>query len=52
MIMASGRVRPSWYMSICMALWGVVSALTSTTQNYVGLVMVRFFLGIAEAPCK
>lgn len=39
-------------MSICMALWGVVSALTSTTQNYVGLVMVRFFLGIAEAPCK
>ena len=52
MLMASGRVRPSRYMSICMAIWGVVSALTSVTKNYVGLVMVRFFLGIAEAPCK
>lgn len=51
-LMASSKVRPSVYMGICMALWGVVSGLTAVTQNYVGLVLVRFFLGVAEAPCE
>lgn len=52
MLMASSKVRPSVYMGVCMALWGVVSGLTAVTHNYVGLVMVRFFLGVVEAPCK
>lgn len=51
MLMASNRVRPSVYMGICMALWGVVSGLTAATHNYIGLLLVRFFLGVAEAPC-
>jgi MFS family permease len=44
------RVRPSWWMASCMAVWAVVSALTAVSQNYTGLVLTRFFLGVAEAP--
>ncbi|KAB8200107.1 major facilitator superfamily domain-containing protein [Aspergillus parasiticus] len=50
MLMSSKKVRPSLYMSVCMGSWAVVSACTALTKNYVGLVMVRFFLGITEAP--
>ncbi|ORY56170.1 MFS transporter, partial [Pseudomassariella vexata] len=44
------RVRPSLYLSGCMIIWGVVSGLTATVHNYAGLVAVRFFLGLVEAP--
>ncbi|RMZ47795.1 hypothetical protein AFCA_000539 [Aspergillus flavus] len=44
------RVRPSWYMSGCMALWAVVSALTALAKDFKGLLLVRFFLGVTEAP--
>ncbi|KAH8653245.1 major facilitator superfamily domain-containing protein [Tricladium varicosporioides] len=50
MLMSSSRIRPSIYMAICMAAWAVISALTAVVKNYTGLVMVRFFLGVAEAP--
>lgn len=50
MLMSSGKIRPSWYMCSCMACWALVSALTAIVHNYTGLVVVRFFLGIAEAP--
>ncbi|KAL1874749.1 hypothetical protein VTK73DRAFT_226 [Phialemonium thermophilum] len=50
MLMASKHIRPSIYMGVCMALWGVISGLTAATHNYIGLLLVRFFLGIAEAP--
>lgn len=50
MLMSSGKVRASVYMSLCMASWAVVSACTALTKNYTGLVLVRFFLGITEAP--
>lgn len=50
MLMASNKVRPSLYMGICMLIWAVVSACTAVTHNYTGLVLVRFFLGVAEAP--
>jgi MFS family permease len=30
--------------------WAVVSACTSLTHSYTDLVLVRFFLGVAEAP--
>lgn len=33
-----------------MMLWAVVSALTAVVTNYTGLVLVRFFLGLTEAP--
>ena len=44
------RVRPSYYMSCAMALWAIVSALSAASQNYIGLLLTRFFLGITEAP--
>jgi MFS family permease len=50
MLMSSAKVRPSIYMSICMGCWAIVSACTAAVHNYKGLVLVRFFLGIAEAP--
>ncbi|KAJ4986194.1 vitamin H transporter [Stagonosporopsis vannaccii] len=50
MLMSTQKVRPSIYMCICMMAWAVVSACTALTHNYTGLVVVRFFLGIAEAP--
>lgn len=37
-------------MGICMALWAIVSALTAVCHNFVGLLLVRFFLGVTEAP--
>src|ERR1700742_2388606 len=33
-----------------MVAWGVLSGLTALTHNFHGLVTVRFFLGIVEAP--
>ncbi|KAH7357405.1 major facilitator superfamily domain-containing protein [Pyrenochaeta sp. MPI-SDFR-AT-0127] len=50
MLMSSQKVRPSLYMCACMMAWAVVSACTALTHNYTGLVLVRFFLGVAEAP--
>ncbi|ORY71930.1 major facilitator superfamily domain-containing protein [Pseudomassariella vexata] len=50
MLMSSGKIRPSWYMCTCMAAWAIISALTALVQDDKRLVVVRFFLGIAEAP--
>lgn len=44
------RVRPSYYMSGCMAVWAVVSALTALSKDFTGLLLTRFFLGVTEAP--
>jgi hypothetical protein len=44
------RLKPSQYMSGFMALWAVVSACSALAQNFTGLLLTRFFLGIAEAP--
>ncbi|KAL1632174.1 hypothetical protein SLS56_003908 [Neofusicoccum ribis] len=50
MVMSSKKVRPSLWMGTCMGAWAVVSACTALVHDYKGLVLVRFFLGIAEAP--
>ena len=50
MLISSRKVRPSLYMCLCMMTWAVVSACTALAKNYTGLVVVRFFLGITEAP--
>lgn len=44
------RVRPSLYVPGCMAAWAVVSTLTCVANDFKGLVLCRFFLGITEAP--
>jgi MFS family permease len=50
MLMSSKMVRPSIYMSTCMIAWALVSACTALARNYTDLVVIRFFLGVAEAP--
>jgi len=44
------RVRPSIYIPLCVCVWSCISAATAGTHSYSGLIAVRFFLGIAEAP--
>ncbi|KAK9366115.1 major facilitator superfamily domain-containing protein [Lipomyces kononenkoae] len=44
------RTRPSLYLGICMALWGVISGLQGSTSNFSGILVCRFFLGFVEAP--
>jgi MFS family permease len=44
------KVRPSLYIPACAMIWSCVSAATAGVHNYEGLIAVRFFLGIVEAP--
>ena len=44
------RLRPSIYLGSVMVLWGTVCACTAAVQNFAGLIVVRIFLGVTEAP--
>lgn len=44
------KTRPSLYIPACAMIWSCVSAATAGVHNYQGLIAVRFFLGIVEAP--
>ncbi|KAH7146522.1 major facilitator superfamily domain-containing protein [Dactylonectria macrodidyma] len=44
------RTRPSLYIPAWTALWSCVSAATAGAKNYQHLLVIRFFLGITEAP--
>ncbi|RYC87361.1 hypothetical protein BFJ63_vAg9839 [Fusarium oxysporum f. sp. narcissi] len=44
------RTRPSMYIPAWTALWSIVSAATAGAGTYTHLIVIRFFLGIAEAP--
>ena len=48
--LALTRVRPSLYLGVAMAVWGVISACQAATHSFGGLVAARFMLGFAEAP--
>jgi MFS family permease len=50
MLLSSRKVRPSIYMGLCTMAWAIVATLTACVHNYTGLVLVRFFLGVVEAP--
>ncbi|EGN94397.1 hypothetical protein SERLA73DRAFT_77799 [Serpula lacrymans var. lacrymans S7.3] len=41
--------RPSIYLPACMSIWGVISILTGVTENFVGALLTRFFIGFVEA---
>lgn len=41
--------KPAIYLPVCMAIWGVISALTAVATNAAGLLANRFFLGFVEA---
>jgi MFS family permease len=38
------------YIPAWTALWSIVSAATAGAGTYTHLIVIRFFLGIAEAP--
>lgn len=44
------RVRPSLYLPAFVLIWSCVSAATAGARNYTDLIVIRFFLGIVEAP--
>lgn len=41
--------KPSIYLPVCMALWGLTSVLTGATYNFTSALLTRFFLGICES---
>ncbi|CAL1701093.1 unnamed protein product [Somion occarium] len=41
--------KPSLYLPACMIIWGTISTLTGITENFVGALLTRFFLGFMEA---
>jgi MFS family permease len=42
-------VRPSYWISGAMVLWGAIATLMAATYNPAGMLALRFFLGIGEA---
>ncbi|EXJ84243.1 hypothetical protein A1O3_04910 [Capronia epimyces CBS 606.96] len=44
------KSKPSLYLPFWMGIWAIVSGCAAAVQGYTGLVTVRFFLGIVEAP--
>jgi MFS family permease len=44
------RVRPSIYLSGCMIAWGILSGCTAFVWDFRGLLIIRFALGVVEAP--
>lgn len=44
------RIRPSLYLPGAAIIWSIVSACTAATNDYKGLLAVRVFLGVVEAP--
>ncbi|KAL6151898.1 hypothetical protein ACJQWK_10156 [Exserohilum turcicum] len=44
------KLRPSLYLPGCIITWAIVSGCTSATSSPGGLLAVRFFLGLVEAP--
>ncbi|KAI9641853.1 hypothetical protein NHQ30_009720 [Ciborinia camelliae] len=41
--------KPAVYLPTAMIIWGMISAATGGTKDYVGLLLCRFFLGFVEA---
>jgi MFS family permease len=44
------RVKPSIFLGLAMAAWGIISAAQAASQSFGGLVVCRALLGVLEAP--
>jgi MFS family permease len=44
------KVKPSVYIGVVTAAWGVVSMCQAFTHNFAGLFISRFILGLVEGP--
>lgn len=42
------RVRPSVFLGLVMAVWGLLTTLTSQADTYQHLLVIRFFLGVVS----
>lgn len=42
--------KPRWYLPTVVIIWGIVSGATGFVQNFPGLVVLRFLVGVTEAP--
>ncbi|KAJ7638167.1 MFS general substrate transporter [Roridomyces roridus] len=47
--MAIKKVRPNLWLALIMFIWGIIMLSMAFVKNYRGLVVARFFLGVAEA---
>ncbi|KAJ4359377.1 hypothetical protein N0V95_002207 [Ascochyta clinopodiicola] len=48
--MALGKIKwPGVYICSAMAVWGIISAAQTGVQNFAGLAVCRFFIGLVEA---
>ncbi|KAI0753050.1 MFS general substrate transporter [Daedaleopsis nitida] len=45
----SNMCRPSYYIPLCVVLWGLTSALTGVAKDYAGILVARVFVGLPEA---
>jgi MFS family permease len=43
------KLKPNVWLSICMFMFGLFSIIQGLVQNYAGLLVTRFFLGVAES---
>ncbi|KAL1685865.1 major facilitator superfamily domain-containing protein [Schizophyllum commune] len=43
-------IRPSLYLGCVMTVWGLITTLTSQADTFKHLLVIRFFLGVIEAP--
>ncbi|KAK5948589.1 hypothetical protein OHC33_010348 [Knufia fluminis] len=43
-------IKPRIYLPVCVAVWGLVAGASGFTQNFAGIVVVRFLTGVTEAP--
>ncbi|KAL1746783.1 major facilitator superfamily domain-containing protein [Schizophyllum fasciatum] len=43
-------IRPSLYLGCVMTVWGLITTLTSQADTFKHLLVIRFFLGVVEAP--
>ena len=50
--MIIGKVRPSYYICMTTALWGILSMSQGFTKNFSQLAAVRFLLGLVEGSCE
>ncbi|KAH8691947.1 major facilitator superfamily domain-containing protein [Talaromyces proteolyticus] len=44
------KLKPSLYLPACMIIWGIVSGTSAAANNYASLVIIRFILGVVQAP--
>ncbi|OMP87165.1 putative transporter [Diplodia seriata] len=49
-VILSNFPRPGVYLSVAAVLWGAISTCMAATRNFREALVVRFFLGFAEAP--